>query len=155
MCWKYFLQTYLFGEIITEFVHFSCRQGNSNIYAYATVWCSKMCITHKHNLRIDLKCGNELIPSISTELCHKNSTLDLWLRCVSSPTTHVTSFTKHLNGSNELWEGQSIFSGALPPSKWARSRIYNRCMWTDQIQTWFYFVCACDNTYWCSLDFKM
>ncbi len=64
---------------ITEFVYFSCRHGNSNVHivAYATVWCSKTCIAHKRNLRINWKFGNKLISSISTEQCHKNSTLGL------------------------------------------------------------------------------
>ena len=34
---------------------------NAYVLAYATVRYSKTCITHKHNLRIDWKCGNKLI----------------------------------------------------------------------------------------------
>ncbi len=34
------------------------------------VWYSKTCITHKRNLRIDCRFGNNLTPSIST-VCHK------------------------------------------------------------------------------------
>ncbi len=36
---------------------------------------SKTCITHKRNLGIGCKFENKLIPSMCTELCHKNSVL--------------------------------------------------------------------------------
>ncbi len=44
----------------------------TTIVAYATLRYSKTCVTQKLNLGIDWKCGNKLILSISTELCHKN-----------------------------------------------------------------------------------
>ena len=43
--------------------------------AYVSVQYSKTCITHKHNLRIDLKFGNKFILTMSTDLCHKISML--------------------------------------------------------------------------------
>ena len=63
---------------------FVCQNGRPNclfyyihieittIVGYPTLRCSKTCKAHKRNLRIDLKFGNRLILSISTELRHKN-----------------------------------------------------------------------------------
>ena len=50
----------------------------NNVVAYATVQYSKLniaYITHKCHIRINWKFGNKLNLCISTELCHKNSTL--------------------------------------------------------------------------------
>ena len=43
---------------------------------YARV-CSKLCITHKHNIKINQKFRINGVSCVSTEMCHKNSMLGL------------------------------------------------------------------------------
>ncbi len=62
------LQINLFDEIIGQIVYYYVDIIITNIVAYAMVRYSKMCITHTRSLRIDLKFGNKLILSISTDL---------------------------------------------------------------------------------------
>ncbi len=64
--WRNYQRICVFSMSTWKFQH---------IEAHVTVWYSKTCITHKRNLGIDWKFGNKFIPSICTELCHKNSVL--------------------------------------------------------------------------------
>ena len=76
VCTVIFLQINLFDEIITELLIYYVNMKNM-IVVYATVWYSKKCITHKRSPRTDWKFENNLLLSVSTELCHNNSILGL------------------------------------------------------------------------------
>ncbi len=72
---KIFLRIHLFGEIIGQMVYLLTYYVD--IYGLdATVWCSKICRTHKNNLRIDLNLEISLCYQ-STDLRHKNNMLGL------------------------------------------------------------------------------
>ena len=71
------MQIHLFSKIIAKIVDLLYLHDNSNIVACVTVRYSKMCINSQTQPQNGLEIAkyNQLILSISTELCHKNSIL--------------------------------------------------------------------------------